>query len=257
MFASAGFSVSQLERLADGIEKISGVVGFNDEENIHSNYNQMDGMKERMGMFSNNKEIALHSLLSGWAVTGGGTFDQMIMRDISSNLFSGGNRFYEGSLGYKEQLKEVSVSQLYSAERLTKHIESLKAETDQFYKDKFATKTNPDPDLSTKFVSLYRGLGGHFSSYTPAAVESWSAYRRVADKFGSMTATREGWGSPFKYSFLETKVPYSDILFTYESVKGKYGWLPESELKGKAEHAVLGKVFEKYPIKIVRLSSNS
>ena len=121
-------------------------------------------------------------------------------------------------------------------------VKELKAETDAFYKNKFKKKSDPDPDLSQKYVDIYRGVGG-WQEYTPAAVESWTTQQSTANKFGKMMSSRpEGsrYGSQKEYSLLSSKVPYNDIVWSYESVKGKYGWPDDKELKGKKEFVVMG-----------------
>ncbi len=43
-----------------------------------------------------------------------------------------------------------------------------------------------------------------------------------------------------EYSALKTTVKYKDVLWSYESAKGKPGWPPEDQLKGKKEFVLLG-----------------
>ena len=218
-------SINQVERLSDNFVKITGTSGF-ETDKIYENI--LDSQKRMLGPFSSNKDVALTEVLSSWAITGGGIEAQHIIRETSASTFDVNSdiKFYTG---------ENYEAPFYSPTRMGAHILSLKNETEQFYKAKFATKRNPNPDLSAKFIDVYRGIGGHPIAYTPSAIESWTTQKSSANKYGKMMSDRKD-----AYSLLSSKVSYNNVLWTYESVKGKYGWPPESELKGKKECALFG-----------------
>ncbi len=242
------FSVSQMERMSDKFAEVSGKQGFAYPEEIYQTKDfpagEMDIQQNKLGAFSGDKDIALYSMLSGWAKTGGGRFEQKILREVSNQEFplNKGVQFWNG----QEQGREDEP--FYSPERMKGHVAVLKKETEDFYKSKFATKKDPIPDLSKKTLDIYRGVGGHSEDgYRPAAVESWTIQKSSANKFGKMMSVRpEGtfWSpgetNAQKYSLLSSKISYNDIVWSYESVKGKYGWPDDKDLKGKKEFVVMG-----------------
>jgi hypothetical protein len=238
-----GLSVSQLEKLSDNFEGVSGYKGLKLKDGDIDYHNRMDDQKLNLGEFSKDKEVALTSLLSGWAITGGGIGEQKIVREVSAGLFP----INKGVLFYDSVQPGIDPGKrLYSKTRMAGHLASLKAETEDFYKKKFAKKSDPNPDLSMKTFDVYRGDGGHQEKYQPAAAESWTAQRGSANVFGKMmkeqSYSRIGHRpqGPGTYSVLSSKVSYIDIFWSYESVKGKYGWPEDKDLKGKKEFVVLG-----------------
>jgi len=235
-----GLSISQWEKLSDNFETVSGYNGLKLKDGQVDYSNGMDVQKIHLGEFSKDREVALTSLLSGWAITGGGISEQKIIREVSAGLFPAnkGVLFYDSTEPGIDPGKK-----LYSKTRMAEHFAALKTETEDFYKKKFAKKSDPNPDLSMKTVEVWRGVGGHFDDYIPSAAESWSAQKSSANKFGKMTSQGgRDWGtrSAGKYTLVAAKVSYNDVLWSYESVKGKYGWPDDKELKGKKEHVIIG-----------------
>ncbi len=235
-----GLSIKQWEKLSDNFDTASGYNGLKLKDGEIDWSDRMYLQKRALGEFSQDKEAALTALLSGWAMSGGGISAQKIIREVSAGLFpvNKGVLFYDSSEPGIDPGKK-----LYSKTRMAEHFAALKIETEDFYKKKFAKKSDPNPDLSMKTIDVWRGVGGHFDDYIPAAAESWSAQKSSANKFGKMTAQGgRSWGSRSegKYTLVAAKISYNDVLWSYESVKGKYGWPSDKKLKGKKEFVVIG-----------------
>lgn len=247
------FSIKQLERLSDLADKLSGNWWDTNEKNENAFFeNNIKLLSYHNGLYSSNKGAALTSLLSGWA-SAGGTIDALLVKDISAKVFS----VNEGRSFYSTSDKQVPK---YS-DRLVEHIKSLKSDTEQFYKDKFKKKDTPIPDLSKIDLIVGRGVGGHSDNYTAAAAESWSTDKGTPERFGKMMAESvpsRGFrrSRQFEYSILSTIVSYNDILFSYESVKGKYGWPEEKDLKGKKEFVVLGGAIKPGSVSVQRKTTS-
>jgi len=228
----ADFTTKQMEALADRFEAMSpGKTGLSYSDKFEARYRDV-------AMYSNNKDIALESLLAGWAVAGGGP-TQALVHSLAKEAFSQN----QGRMFYDPQLSSgSSIKKSYSQERLTGHLQSLYSDTQQYYSDKLGKK------YDAAEVTLFRGVGGRIENYTAAAAESWSLQRGTADRFGKMMSkpadTTGGFlrtrSQPYEYTIVQTKASIKDILWTYESVKGKYGWPEEKDLKGKKEYVVLG-----------------
>lgn len=215
------FTVSQSEKMADGFDRIGNLkyINYNDK---------FSAAAAQFSNFSANKDFALSGLLGGWATSGGGVSSQRIIHSVSETAFgeNHGISFYKfDTVHTRQELSENS----FSRGRLTNHLQTLRAETEGFYRDKLGKK------YDSKEVSLFRGVGLHVDTYTPSSAESWSAQKSTAVKFGKMLSNREG-----HYSVIETKIPISKVLWTYESVAGKYRWPEEKDLKGKKEFVVIG-----------------
>jgi hypothetical protein len=228
----ADFTTKQMEALADRFESMSpGKTSLDYSDEFESRYRDV-------AMYSNNKDIALESLLNGWAVEGSGPI-QILIHDLAKDAFSQnqGRMFYEPRPPQGSDIKEN-----YSRDRLTGHLQSLYSDTQQFYSDKLGKKYDATE------VTLFRGVGGRIENYTAAAAESWSLQRGIASTFGKMMSKPADTigGLPrtrsqsYEYTIVQTKASIKDILWTYESVKGKYGWPEEKDLIGKKEYVVLG-----------------
>lgn len=225
MFHEHGvFNVSQAERMADGFDAHApggrlGVINYLDK---------YSAVAADFAQFSANREFALSELVGGWATTGSGQFGQQIVHQASKGFSENqGISFYDGFAsrpGGWPKLAEGS----YSHDRMAVHVNALRQETESFYRAKLGRR------YDTASVTLYRGIAGHVEAYTPSPAESWSTAKSTGERFGKQMS---GNGA---YSVIATKVPMSKILWTYESVAGKYRWPPEKDLRGKKEHVVIG-----------------
>jgi outer membrane biosynthesis protein TonB len=227
--ADDAFSVPQFERISDGLDKIAGVKGFAgvDEDKMYTH--NVHEARNALWKYSSDYEVARYGLFGGWASSGGGTTSQLIVRDATSRVFpvNHGIKFYDGA-----NTTGKAQSPKYSESRMDAHILTLKKETEDFYKAKL--KTN---DLSTKKITLVRGVGNHVEAYTPAASESWTTDKNTAERFGKMMSPSIKSGP---YSTLETETTMDNVLWTYASAKGQMGWPEEKDLKGKKEFVLLG-----------------
>jgi hypothetical protein len=218
-----------LERFADDLDKITGPFKHDYDDVLQ---------KARMWVseFSQNYDVARDSIFSGWAMASG-TQMQKIIRNLAAKAFpqNQGIEFYTGGK-YETDEPKVFEDKKYSESRMIEHIKHIKQETEVYYKKKFATKKNPDPDLSQIPLEVGRGIGRAVVAYTPAAAESWTTDSRTVKRFGELMMGRDH-GS---WSALKAKATYADVLWTYKSAEGQSGWPPEKELKGKQEFVMLG-----------------
>jgi hypothetical protein len=208
-----GYTTAQLEKLADGFQKIR-------EPGPFSWNNKFDVANKDVALFSQDKDIALSSLVGTWAVSGG-TTAQKVLHDVAKSEFSVNKdkNFYDpwGTDSYP-----------YSHERMAKHTQALYNETQSYYQEKLKKK------YDSKTIDIYRGVNISTDSYTPAAVESWTTQKSTVGNF--KFAETEG-RKPYT---LQSQVSIKDVLWSYESVAGKYDWPPEKDLTGKKEYVVFG-----------------
>jgi hypothetical protein len=230
------FSGKQLAGLSDDLDKLAASKNISNVLDYESAilYAQHD-----LALHSKNYEVVRESIFSGWAASGG-TGMQKMVQDTAAQIFSQnkGIDFYTG-----HQLKLTNEKPREITDRFKDNLLKLKQETEDFYKAKFATKKNPNPDLSQIPVSLERGIGGHAEAYTPAAVESWTTDPKTSIRFANMMSVPKFTGSGRaigESTIVKTKATYADVLWTYQSAAGKPGWPEEKDLKGKKEFVLFG-----------------
>ena len=221
-FRSADWPVATIERMSDNLANAKPETSA-------------AGTARMLGMYSTNYELARAEMFGGWAMIGI-AWEAHVARDVSVRLWGEGKTFWTKPVD--ESRGEVQKPLLYS-DRMLPHIQRLKADTEAFYKAKFATKKNPDPDLSKIEVDVTRGLGGNKSNYMPAGAESWTTDRFTAARFGKQMMPRFGQDKG-TYTVLSTKTTYADVLWSYQSAAGQPGWPAEKELKGKKELVLIG-----------------
>lgn len=222
---SAGWTQKELERFAD---KVDAAGGRSDKWNEENGYKGIHDLAGNLAYHSKNYENFEHTMLGDWAMAGG-TQGAHIVRTVSERAFplEGDGQFFKLP---KDKIRVGSDA--HSPERVAEHLRTLKGQTEEFYQKKL-----------DKELVLMRGVGGHAEAYTPGGAESWTKDKRTVDRFGKMMMGRDE-----KYSALETSVTYRDVLWSYESVKGKKGWPPDSELKGKKEFVLLGSRVKKVKV---------
>lgn len=132
------------------------------------------------------------------------------------------------------------------SQNLKNNLQQMYANTQQFYKEKFATKKDPNPDLSQRFISVGRGVGHVSDTYVPAPIESWSGDKYTPDRFGKLMNRNPRTG----YMKLTASVPLSSVLMSYQSLKGI--WPEEKDLKGKKEYVVFGGALKDINREVVR-----
>jgi RNA:NAD 2'-phosphotransferase (TPT1/KptA family)/2'-5' RNA ligase len=238
---AAGFTQQQIERYSDALDATAGIKGYGfhgEDDSIHSH--SLSSARASVAEFSADYEVARQSFFGGWASTGN-TGDAKIIKDVSTRVFpeNQGIEFYKYKSQYQSGHGPMDDVPAYSHERMDAHILQLKAETEAFYKDKFSTKKDPDPDLSTRMVTAQRGVGNHVEAYTPGPAESWTLDKRTPERFGKLMAPGSS-KTNGPYSILSTETSYKNILWSWESVKGQLGWPEEKHLKGKKEVVLIG-----------------
>jgi hypothetical protein len=226
-------SQPEAEQLSDAVEAKAKEVGYANHTE-HDYNHSLTATRDSLYPYSKNYETARKGLFSGWAMSGGGVKAQKYIRDAAARAFpqNQGIQFYNQD----SKFDAPGTPKLQAPDRLVENVKKLKAETEAFYKAKLAKKSDSDPDLSSKSIELYRGVGGHVSAYTPAAAESWSKDKSTATRFGKLMAPN----AIEDHTILTTKSNYGNALWTWESAAGKPGWPAESELKGKKEFVLLG-----------------
>lgn len=179
-----------------------------------------------LAMFSKDFNQFKEQFISNWTVTGGTDAYKRAYVAMATEDDNAGKSFWEGKTPPTESEKVPS-------QNLRNNLVKLWGQTQEFYKQKLAKKNNPNPDLSQMMVTVQRGVAGHYDAYTPAPVESWTVDKATPTRFGKMMASIDK-----KYSVLTTQVPYSEILMSWESLKGD--WPDEKALKGKKEVVLFG-----------------
>lgn len=221
---NAGWTTPELERFADRVQAAGGS-GAQWEAN---NFASKHSLATELAYYSRDYETFSRELYSGWAIAGSSR-DAMTARAIAAQAFPleqgefyDKNRNLDG-VSDRWQQGQYHPSTAFSP-RAVENMRKMKAETEAFYAKKL-----------DKTLELGRGIGGHVSAYTPGAVESWTTDKRTVTRFEKMMSNREGHSSK-----LSTAVTYRDVLWSYESAKGKPGWPDDKELKGKKEFVILG-----------------
>ena len=231
-FAKADWSVTEIEYFADALDAAGArpISYWNRPEG--SKPSALDRQATQIYAYTNNYELAKAAILDHWSVAGS-TLEAQRIRDAAAVGIDAnrGRDFYQMSLSaHAEDVFGPTGRMTEYSPRLAEHVARLYDETQAFYREKFRGK-----DPASKTVTLYRGVSGLVDAYAPGAIESWTPLKGNAKTFGARNAMRdEG------YSLVSTKVPYSALLFTYESVAGQRGWPPEEALKGKREHVLIG-----------------
>jgi len=210
-----GFTGSDLERLSDNMT------------NAGTLSRDFFGFGRVARLYSTDHQVAIPELLDSWAVVHSSPGAHLI-KEASRRSFGGGQAMWT------PPQSDANPIPPYSA-RVEAHVQKLKQGTEAFYKKKFATKANPDPDLSKIPLELGRGVGGHIDNYAPAGAESWTVDKGTVPRFGKLMRDKQD-----RYTVLKTTATYDDALFTWESVKGQKGWPEEQYLKGKKEVVLLG-----------------
>jgi len=178
--------------------------------------------KTPLQMFMKGYADFLPDFVNNWTFVGGNTSYRRSYAAINKDLVNESvPKFWMG----KTPLTE---SEQVPSKNLKENLLRLHDKTQEFYKKKLKTD-----DLSTKTITIQRGIGGHADEYTPAPVESWTVDKRTPERFGILMS-----GNDNKYSVLTATVPVSSILMSWESLKGT--WPAEKDVKGKKEVVVLG-----------------
>jgi hypothetical protein len=190
-----------------------------------------------------NYDAFLSGMAGSWSTTGSGVDAQRVMNSVASVDVpqNQGKSFWSKFIGGQQEGAEAPVS--FDKERVSQHLLKLKKSTEDFYKKKFGKKKADSFDLSTKELVAVRGVGGKIAAYLPSPVESWSADKSTANRFGKQMAKKEGEfysSGPKYFTVLRTKVTYADVLFSYETMKDVPGWPVEKRLKGKKEFVLFG-----------------
>ncbi len=191
-------------------------------------------------MYSKDYETAAKSFLNNWRIMGG---TEAYMRAYAALKDVDGNRsvseFWTGKSRNEQFDASKNEGMKVPSQNLKETLTRMYDETQKFYQAKFATKADPTPDLSQRFVEVQRGVGGFPDAYTPAPVESWTTDARTPDKFGKMMGTGR-YGN--EYSVLTASVPYSSVFWTHKTIEslGFTGDNGEKAVKGKKEFAIFG-----------------
>lgn len=193
----------------------------------------------KFNLFSEDPKIFKYNLLSNWT-TSGGTNAQLIADVAVSDLRVNNslNSFYvKETSDYNRQETDFNTRVAKKQkEVLTKQFDQIYAESQEFFKQKYKKKYG---GLKLK---LYRGVGiTNLDTYVPGALESWSLDKSTATRFAKMMGHNKG------SSILEAEVPIEHIWGSYESLRDSFP--PESNLKGKKEHIVMGGTFATTQIK--------
>lgn len=233
-----GWSTADMERFADKIDATgASSVNFYREvgEDEKKVYTSRDLAAMRMAFYSKNFENFEPAMYAGWAAMGGSDTTHLV-RSIAAEAFphADGKEFYQFQPPSADRYRSPEDAKAGHAEfqaqksryspRAVEHIKRVKAETEAHFKKKL------DQD-----VVVLRGVGGVAEAYTPASVESWTIDPKTVDRFGKMM-TNTG-----EYTALKSTIKYRDILWTSRTAKGKPGWPPDKQLKGKQEVVTLGR----------------
>jgi 2'-5' RNA ligase len=257
---AAGFTQKQIEGYSDKLDAVAGIKGFRLHGDASSLYDStVSTARLHVAEFSADREVALHGLLGGWAVTSN-TGDAKIVRDVAARVFpeNQGIEFYKHKSQYASGHGPMDDVPAYSKERIDAHILALKQDTENFYRAKFATKANPNPDLSLKTITAMRGVGGHVEAYTPGSAEPWTLDSRTPERFGKLMAPGgSGRKSDGPFSLLTTETNYKNVLWSWESIKGRYGWPEEKQLKGKREVVLIGGTVKQVNVRLRGTPSRS
>lgn len=226
----AGWTMPDLERFADKLQAAGKRYGTYEAK--QQNYTDMDRLAGDLAFYSKDYDNFEAALFNGWAVIGGSP-EARVARQISEDLFplEEGQHFYKlpyEDANYRRSIGMLDQTQFYSPRAVT-NMQRLKDSTAEFYKDKFGID-----DLKTKPLEVQRALGGHIDAFTPGGLESWTRDSRTVDRFGKLMEKNGA------YSALRTKVTYDDVLWSYESAKGRPGWPDDKDLKGKREFVLIG-----------------
>lgn len=224
---AAGFDREDLEHFSDALDK-HGTDPFQPWTMVEK---EVYGPKEspfayqqgQLWAYSKNKDVAINGFLSAWSMAGD-----------TEGVWTA-RRVAEAALGlpkhWEDSIETRGERYMEHSPRLVEHMKTLKKETEEFY----AAKLN-------KSIKILRGVGVQSTTgkgdepfvYTPGAIESWTTLKSTASLFGKMMGGRH-------YAILATEVKYKDLLFSYESVAGKYPhWPIEKALKGKKEFVPVG-----------------
>lgn len=205
---SSRFRGDVLDHLADGVGELP------------------HGVLRSLLMYSKDYDKFLPAFVGSWSIMGGTNAYRRAYVAVGGTDGNANKKFWAGSNPLTAGEKVVS-------KNMQANLQKLHQVTQDFYTKKLTKRGKPKPDLSQEMLTIQRGVSGHFDSYTPAAVESWTTDKATPVRFGKLMSGGDG-----KYSVLTAQVPYSSVLFSYESLKGV--WPPEKELKGKKEFAVFG-----------------
>lgn len=259
-FLHAGWTSQELESFSDKLQTHGASYAKWELNNEEGKFRTVDRLAGELAFFSNDYETFSAKALSGWALAGS-TTDTNVLKALAGQLVplpddpitGEPGKFYvrtefvqeydhaKGEYGPRVEKPIVRDLELRYSPRAFDHLRRMKSETEAFYQAKLKTK-----DLTAKPLTAMRGIGGHVSAYTPAGIESWTTDKRTVDRFGKMMAERDD------YSALETTVTYADVLWSYESMKGKPGWPPDKDLKGKKEFVLFGTSVAKAGVRVER-----
>ena len=194
-----------------------------------------------------NYEAFLAGFAQGWSTAGSGTRSQQILNRVGTSVPQNeGKRFWT-----RERTNYPEAT--FNEERAKEHFQRLKKSTEDFYKKKFGKKNAASFDLSTKELTIYRGVGGAVEAYLPSPIESWTTDKNTPKRFGKMMAkiVEAGWKKKTVHTVLEAKVTYADILFSYETMKNVLGWPAEKSLKGKKEFVPFGGALQNVQAEVI------
>lgn len=140
-----------------------------------------------------------------------------------------GKRYYQGE-------KPLTAAEKAISPNMRENLQGIYKETQAYLKKKYATKENPNSDLSKEFVEVYRGVQNTgMTAYTPSPMESWTVDEKMARKFGKDLGGQSGL---FQYTILKAKVPLSSVFMNMGSMKE--AWPKDTKIRREKEWVILG-----------------